>query len=91
LEGCLAQLQNVFEFLFADCGECLNGQTFVLEAVQPVKLTPLNVWINNGKNKHFVVKRYINALKENQIHNMELVGQKMIGKRRLFLALNWFF
>ena len=34
-----------------------NGRWFVYEAVQPVKLTPLNDWIARGKNGHFVVKR----------------------------------
>ena len=34
---------------------------YIYEAVQPVKLTPLNEWINRGENKHYVVKRLINA------------------------------
>jgi uncharacterized protein YycO len=65
-----------------------NGKTYVLEAVQPVKLTTLDVWINRGKNEHFVVKRYNKSLNENQIRNMQLIGQKMIGKP-YDLYFNW--
>lgn len=32
---------------------------FVFEAIQPVKETPLNEWIERGANKHYVVKRLI--------------------------------
>lgn len=34
----------------------VNGELFVYEAVQPVKLTPLPKWINRGLKHHFVVK-----------------------------------
>jgi hypothetical protein len=34
-----------------------NGQLFVYEAVQPVKLTKLDEWIKRGENSHYVVKR----------------------------------
>jgi hypothetical protein len=33
------------------------GKYFVFEAIQPVKLTPLNDWIKRGKDGHYVVKR----------------------------------
>jgi uncharacterized protein YycO len=65
-----------------------NGKTYVLEAVQPVKLTTLDVWINRGKNKHFVLKRFNKSLNEIQIRRMQLVGQKMIGKPYDFW-FNW--
>lgn len=35
-----------------------NGQTWVLEAIQPVKYTPLQQWINCGVNQSYSVKRY---------------------------------
>ncbi|WP_336033019.1 YiiX family permuted papain-like enzyme [Acinetobacter bereziniae] len=35
-----------------------NGQTWVLEAIQPVKYTPLQQWINRGVNQSYSVKRY---------------------------------
>lgn len=34
-----------------------DGKPYVFEAVQPVKYTKLQDWINRGKNKHYVVKR----------------------------------
>lgn len=33
-----------------------QNQTWVLEAIQPVKYTALQQWINRGKNQHYVVK-----------------------------------
>ena len=39
-----------------------NGQSWVLEAIQPVKYTPLQQWVDRGVNKHYVVKRYQTAL-----------------------------
>jgi uncharacterized protein YycO len=56
---------------------------YVLEAVQPVKSTPLNVWIKNGQKEHFVVKRLKNADKLLTIHaleKMKSVGQSYLGK-----------
>ena len=35
-----------------------NGQSWVLEAIQPVKYTPLQQWIDRGVNKAYIVKRY---------------------------------
>ena len=32
-----------------------NGSTYVLEAVEPVKLTPINKWIAQGDNKYYEV------------------------------------
>lgn len=55
----------------------------VLEAVEPVKYTPLNEWIKRGENTHFVVKRLKNADKvmtKEVIQKMKNVGEKRIGK-----------
>jgi hypothetical protein len=55
---------------------------FVYEAIQPVKLTPLNDWISRGANKHFVLKR----LKDNKyltpdnLKKMQKNGEKFKGK-----------
>jgi hypothetical protein len=35
----------------------IDGQHYVYEAVQPVKLTKLRDWIKRGENSHYVVKR----------------------------------
>ena len=56
---------------------------FVYEAVQPVKLTPLNDWINRGENSHYVVKRIKNAdklLTNDDLTKMKQIGEKYAGK-----------
>jgi uncharacterized protein YycO len=55
----------------------------VLEAVQPVKFTPLQEWIQRGKNSHFVIKRLKNAdeiLTDEAIQKMKNVGNDLVGK-----------
>ncbi len=55
----------------------------VLEAVQPVKYTPLQEWIKRGENSHFVVKRLKNAdtlLTDEAIQKMKSVGDRFVGK-----------
>ncbi|WPO77574.1 YiiX family permuted papain-like enzyme [Flavobacterium sp. KACC 22761] len=44
---------------FSHCGIIykINGDLFVFEAVQPVKLTPLQNWITHGKDNKYVLKR----------------------------------
>jgi hypothetical protein len=56
---------------------------FVYEAVQPVKLTPLNDWIKRGENGHFVVKRIKNSenvLTPETLTKMQQIGEKFTGK-----------
>tara|TARA_R110002049_G_scaffold252877_2_gene428191 strand:- start:3517 stop:4200 length:684 start_codon:yes stop_codon:yes gene_type:complete len=60
-----------------------DGQYFVYEAVQPVKLTPLTEWINRVKNGHYVIKRLRNAEKvliPQILTKMRTVGEKYNGK-----------
>jgi uncharacterized protein YycO len=55
----------------------------VLEAVQPVKFTPLKEWIKRGANSHFVIKRLKNAddiLTDEAIQKMKNVGKELVGK-----------
>ncbi len=56
---------------------------FVFEAVQPVKTTPLDKWIQQGENRHFVVKRLRNAeklLTADVLQKMKLAGSRFEGK-----------
>lgn len=56
---------------------------FVYEAVQPVKLTPLDEWIKRGENGHYVIKRLKNAdeiLTDEVQVKMREVGEKYKGK-----------
>jgi uncharacterized protein YycO len=60
-----------------------DGQFFVYEAVQPVKLTPLNEWINRGENGHYVIKRLENAdqvLTSSTLTKMKQIGEQFKGK-----------
>ena len=61
----------------------IKGKYFVYEAIQPVRLTPLNKWINRGENKHYIVKRLKNSteiLTQSTLAKMKQVGEKFKGK-----------
>lgn len=60
-----------------------KGKYFVYEAVQPVKLTPLQDWIKRGKNGHYVIKRLENAediLTNEVLSKMRRYGERFKGK-----------
>ena len=60
-----------------------NGQFYVYEAVQPVKLTPLQQWIERGEKHHFVVKRLKSAnrlLTPGALAKMRKIGEQFMGK-----------
>ncbi len=61
----------------------IDGKLFVYEAVQPVKLTKFNNWINRGKNRHYVIKRLVNSdeiLTQEILAKMKRIGDKFEGK-----------
>ena len=53
---------------------------FVYEAVQPVKLTPLDEWIRRGKDGHFVVKRLRDPLAAATLRRMKAIGERYRGR-----------
>ena len=56
---------------------------FVFEAVQPVKLTPLEKWIARGEDGKYVMKRLKNAdkiLTSSVLKKMKLIGDRFRGK-----------
>ena len=56
---------------------------YVLEAVEPVKTTPLKKWIARGVDQRYVVKRLRNAKKlltAEALKEMKLVAQQFLGK-----------
>lgn len=59
-----------------------GGRWFVYEAVQPVKLTPLDNWIARGKNGHYVVKRLRDSslLTPAVLRRMRAAGERHRGK-----------
>lgn len=69
---------------FSHCGIIydINGKWFVFEAVQPVKLTSLEDWINHGKDSKYVVKRLKNdtVLKPEVLQKLKDYSQQFDGK-----------
>ena len=60
-----------------------NEQPYVYEATQPVKLTPMQKWIDRGEDALFVVKRLKDAdiiLTKEVKTKMKQVGQQYKGK-----------
>jgi len=56
---------------------------FVNEAVRPVKSTSFKDWVNNGEERHFVIRRLKNAdeiLKPETLEKMKQVGEEFNGK-----------
>ena len=68
-----------------------NDSFFVFEAVQPVKLTPLDKWIKRGIDYHFIVKRLKERdkyLTETNLNIMFQTGDKFEG-RDYDIYFNW--
>lgn len=60
-----------------------GNQLFVYEAIQPVKITRLEDWVNRGKDGKFILKRIKNSsnfLTNEGIERMKRVGKKYLGK-----------
>jgi hypothetical protein len=70
---------------FSHCGIIffIEGKQFVFEAVQPVRITPLEDWIKHGKDSKYVVKRLKNAatiLNAETLEKMKSYGSQFMGK-----------
>ncbi|MEQ1746657.1 MAG: YiiX family permuted papain-like enzyme [Saprospiraceae bacterium] len=70
---------------YSHCGIVYKrgSRFYVFEAVQPVKQTPLEVWIARGQGKHYVVKRLKNAdrvLTPEVLTDMKSAGKALLGK-----------
>jgi hypothetical protein len=60
-----------------------NGRPYVLEAVQPVRLTPLPVWVARGVKQHFTVRRLRDArtrLTAKTLARMHAIGAGFLGR-----------
>ena len=53
-----------------------NGKPYVFEAAKKVSYTPLDNWINRGKNKKYVIKR----LKYHTLSQQEITKLKQVAK-----------
>lgn len=65
-----------------------NGEPFVFEAVQPVKYTSLQKWLDRGKDKHYVIKRLKSPLSEASIKKLYRESKRYEGKP-YDLAFEW--
>lgn len=78
-------IQLATDSKYSHCGIIYekNNKYYVLEAVQPVKLTNLEDWIARGKDKHFVIKRLKNRgqiLTSQRLQKMQSIGENFLGK-----------
>ena len=78
---------------YSHCGIIFiqNGQKYVFEAVQPVKFTPIEDWISQGKENRFVVTRLKNAttlLNSITLQKMKEYGAKL-NNRDYHLYFEW--
>ena len=53
-----------------------DGKPYVFEAISKVAYTPLDKWINRGKNKKYVIKR----LKDHTLSQKEITNLKQVAK-----------
>lgn len=58
----------------------IGGKAYVYEAVEPVKYTPLKVWIARGKDGAYCAKRLKSPLTASTVGKMKMVGAKYKGK-----------
>ncbi|QIX62657.1 YiiX family permuted papain-like enzyme [Hymenobacter sp. BT18] len=70
---------------YSHCGMLFRqgGEWQVLEAVQPVGITPLEKWITRGQGEHFVVKRLRDAeqvLTPTVLRRLKRAGQQYRGR-----------
>lgn len=70
---------------YSHCGliNIIDGQVYVLEGIQPVKLTPVVEWINRGIDKHYVAKRIPDLndrMKPEDMNRVVDVGAGYLGK-----------
>ncbi|MFM7671389.1 MAG: YiiX family permuted papain-like enzyme [Bacteroidota bacterium] len=80
-----AAIQAATRSKYSHCGMLFqeSGKFYVLEAVQPVKITSIEKWIKQGDDGHYVIKRLKEAekvLTPAVIEEMKKEGKKMLGK-----------
>jgi hypothetical protein len=78
---------------YTHCGVVFesDGKLVVYEAVQPVIVTPLDVWVDRGIDSFFVAKRLLGAdslLSSESLDSMQAVGRHYLG-RDYDIYFNW--
>lgn len=85
LSGQSKAIQVATKSTYSHCGLIYKegNHFYVYEAIQPVKLTPLDKWIARGKEGKYVIKRLKNAdqvLTPENLSKMRQVGDQFKGK-----------
>lgn len=93
LSGQSKAIQLATKSKYSHCGIIYKSKEeyYVFEAVQPVKLTPLDKWIARGESGEYVIKRLKNAdevLTTEALRKMRQIGESFIGKS-YDLAFEW--
>ncbi len=60
-----------------------DDKPFVLEAIEPVQFTPMNIWIKQGVNSSYVAKRLIESdsiLTKDNLAELLAVGKSFVGR-----------
>ena len=57
-----------------------NGQLWVLEAIQPVKYTPFDTWVQRGMGHKYVVKRLVKSLNPQQQNTLVKSAERYLAK-----------
>ena len=57
-----------------------DGRPYVFEAVQPVKYTPLQQWLDRGKDRRYVIKRLKSPMAEASIKKLYQDSKRYEGK-----------
>jgi uncharacterized protein YycO len=57
-----------------------EGRPQVFEAVQPVKYTPLQAWLDRGQGKHYVIKRLKSPMPEKAAAKLYQFAKRYEGK-----------
>jgi hypothetical protein len=75
-------LQIITKSKLTHCGIIFhrNGRPYVFEAVEPVKITPLNEWINRGVGKKYTVTRVKGGINKNRLKSMYDYAKNQLGK-----------
>jgi uncharacterized protein YycO len=93
LSGQSKAIQLATKSKYSHCGLIykVGNEFYVFEAVQPVKLTPLDKWIARGKDAKYVIKRLKNAdqvLTPSTLIKMKKVGDQF-NQKNYDLTFEW--
>lgn len=86
-------IQIATNSIYSHVGIIMNykGKLVVLEAVQPIKYTPIKDWIRHGEKSYYSLKRLKNRdniLTEASLKKMRKIGNSWIGKN-YDIAFEW--